>query len=802
MTRNHADNTSESTWIIRHDAYSPRDEGRREAVFALGNGIFVVRAAAHETTADSIHYPGTYRAGCYNRLASQIEGERVETESLVNLPNWLVLQYRIEDGPWFHPDRAKVLDYCHELDLKRGMTRREFIFRDECGRHTRVREYRILSMAEPYVGALRLELTPLDWSGRITLHTAIDGDVVNDNVARYADYEKRHLDILVRRVLPDKCLLLQVQTKHSLVRIAQATRTMIEGEQADSPEDVEENPRSIAHLLHARASAGQTVAVDKIAAIYTSLDGAEPGEEAHSRLRMAGGFSAIRAAHERSWEELWSRTAIDVDNGEAARTLRLHAFHILQTISPHTAKIDAGIPARGWHGEGYHGHIFWDELFVFPFLNFRFPMLAKELLLYRYRRLDAARRAAREAGYRGAMYPWRSAGDGQEVTPTHQKNLLNGQWMRDHTYLQRHIGSAIAFNIWQYYLTTGGDEFMSEYGAEMMLEIARFWASIARLRKIDERFEIRGVIGPDEYHNAYPHSDSPGLDNNAYTNVMAVWTLCRALEVLELLPAGRRAEIVQGLDLNDSELVLWERISRAMHVPFHGDGIVSQFEGFERLAEFRPDVLPPSLADERADWALRTIGQSPDEYQLTKQADTLTLFYLLPEDEVAELFNRLGYTFDRGCMRRTANYYLDRTTHRSSLSRIVYAGGLAQLDPGLSWQLYEHALHTDLNTHKPESTAEGIHLGAMAGTLDILQRRYLGICACKEGLRVDPALPPKLGEVRLALRYRNNEIDITGSAEEVQVASRISNREAITVLHGGMTSRLEPGSAITVGRKQ
>src|SRR5690606_34228393 len=135
---------------------------------------------------------------------------------------------------------------------------------------------------------------------------------------------------------------------------------------------------------------------------------------------------------------------------------------------------DMGVPARGWHGEVYRGHIFWDELFVFPFLNFRFPDLARSLLMYRYRRLDQARHNARNAGYRGAMYPWRSARSGREVTPRHQKNLLSGHWMRDPTWLQRHIGSAVAFNVWHYYLATGDTAFLVDYGAEMMLEIARF----------------------------------------------------------------------------------------------------------------------------------------------------------------------------------------------------------------------------------------------------------------------------------------------------------------------------------------
>lgn len=509
-------------------------------------------------------------------------------------------------------------------------------------------------------------------------------------------------------------------------------------------------------------------------------------------------FAALHAAHARAWAHIWDKVALDIERCELACPLRFHAFHLLQTISPHTFSLDAGIPARGWHGEDYHGHIFWDELYVLPFLNFRFPDLAKEALLYRYRRLDAARAAAQKEGYAGAMYPWRSASDGHEVTPCHQKNLLNGTWMHDHTYRQRHIGSAIAFNIWNYYLATGDTEFLADYGAEMMCEIARFWASIASLDPASGHYEIKGVIGPDEYHNAYPGRAQAGLDNNAYTNVMAVWTLCRARDALDCLPPYRRQRLRQHLHLADEELQRWDEISRRMVVPFHGDGIISQFDGFDQLEHFDLEMLPPSLADERIDWALRAIGRNPDEFQLSKQADVLTLFYLLPEKEVMSLFARMGYAFDHAAMQRTAQYYLARTMHRSSLSYVVYAGAYARIDPALSWNLYLQVLHTDLNPLKGESVAEGVHLGAMGGSLDILQRRYLGISADADGLVLEPAVPPELGGISLRIRYRGLLLHIEAGGETVQVTSDSSNRNPVPILQQGKRAQLAPGEAIQV----
>src|SRR5262245_45651562 len=263
--------------------------------------------------------------------------------------------------------------------------------------------------------------------------------------------------------------------------------------------------------------------------------------------------------------------------------LRLNMFHLLQAVSLNSIGPDIGVPPRGWTGEAYQGHIFWDELFIFPFLNYRVPEITRSLLLYRYRRLSEARVAARRAGFQGAMFPWQSGSDGQEETQELNLNPRSHRWVPDNSYLQRHVGSAIAYNVWQYFQVTHDVEFLQCYGAELLLEIARFWSSLACCNDARGRYEIRGVIGPDEFHEGYPGAPTPGLNNNAYTNLMAVWVVCRALEVLDLLPAMRRAELMTQLGLSADEFARWDDISRRMYLPFHGDGIISQLEGYDKL---------------------------------------------------------------------------------------------------------------------------------------------------------------------------------------------------------------------------
>ena len=340
------------------------------------------------------------------------------------------------------------------------------------------------------------------------------------------------------------------------------------------------------------------------------------------------------------WPGTSSGAACHIDLGddgdqEVARTLNLHVFHLLQTVSEHTIDLDVGVPARGLHGEAYRGHIFWDELFIFPFLNLRFPELTRALLQYRFRRLPEARESARAAGYSGAMYPWQSGSDGREETQRLHLNPKSGRWLPDKSHRQRHVNVAVAYNIWQYYQVTGDLAFLSAYGAELLLEIARFWASIASYDHDRDRYEIRGVMGPDEYHDGYPDRDEPGLDNNAYTNIMAAWVLCRALETLELLPDHRRTELAERLGLAREELDRWEEVSRKLRVCFHDGDIISQFEGYGDLQELDWESLRRRHGNiRRLDRILEVEGDSPNRYKASKQADVLMLFYLLSADEL------------------------------------------------------------------------------------------------------------------------------------------------------------------------
>jgi trehalose/maltose hydrolase-like predicted phosphorylase len=792
-----------SVWSLEYDGFDPEQQGLREALCTLGNGYFATRGAAPESRVDGVNYPGTYVAGLYNRLSSTVAGRTVENEDLVNAPNWLPLDLRLEEGPWFDARQAELLSYRQELDLRSGLLLRHLRWRDGEGRVTRVDQHRFVHMDKPHLAAMKTVFVAENWSGTLQVRSGLDGGVSNAGVRRYRSLANRHLDVLAAEAVDGEVVELEVQTTQSHVRVAEAARTRVAraGRPAPVRREASVDGGFVAHVLAADLRQEEPLTVEKIVALYTSRDHAisEPRSEARTAVQRAGGFDQLLIGHTRAWDHLWSRYGISIAGGDTRPqlALNLHIFHLLQTVSPNTIDLDVGVPARGLHGEAYRGHIFWDALFIFPFLNFESPTLTRSLLAYRHRRLDEARWLARDDGHEGACYPWQSGSNGREETQRVHLNPRSGRWLPDNSHLQRHVSIAIAFDVWQHYQVTGSIEFLRFMGAEMLVEIARFLTSLSSYNPALDRYEIRGVMGPDEYHDGYPDSDRPGLDNNAYTNVMTVWVLLRALEALQLLPAHYRQEVAGELGLADIELERWRDISRKMHVPFHQDGVISQFEGYEQLEELDWEAYRRKYGDiQRLDRILEAEGDSTNRYKVSKQADVLMLLYLLYDEELLELLERLGYQLDEDVLPRTIAYYLARTSHGSTLSGVVHALVLARCERERAWEFLLQALESDVSDVQGGTTAEGVHLGAMAGTVDIVQRAFSGMEARGDVLWFKPSLPAELTELSFSVHYRGHRVDVTIARERFRVATRPGPGRPIKLGLDDKMIDLEPGGTV------
>ncbi|HEX6221654.1 MAG TPA: glycosyl hydrolase family 65 protein [Acidimicrobiia bacterium] len=788
-------------WVLAYDAYDPAQELLREALCTLGNGRFATRGAVPECPAvDGRHYPGTYVAGVYNRLTDEISGRRVENESLVNLPNWLPVAFRVEDDEWFSIDEVEILFFRQALEMHRGILSREVRFVDGSGRETSLAQRRLVHMSRPSMATIETSVRPENWGGRLTVRSHVDGGIRNRNVDRYRSLSDRHLEFIDRWTAGTETHCLRVRTTQSRIEVVAGVRhrSWLDGEPASPARDPIADDDVIGEELTFEVEAGSELRVEKVASIITSRDVAisEPGLAVVEDLQCAPDFPLLEEEHTKAWMSLWNRYRVELDaDVEIHQATNFHIFHLLQVAAPNVIELDVGIPARGLHGEAYRGHVFWDELFVFPMLHVRSPEVARSLLDYRHRRLPAARRAAAAAGYEGAMFPWQSGSDGREETQEVHLNPRSGRWHPDLSRRQRHLNLAIAYNVVQYLRFTGDVEFLARRGAEMLIAISRFWSSIATYERIDDRYEIVGVMGPDEFHDDDPNWEGSGLRNNAYTNVMTSWLLSVVPGILDSLPQRQREDVFERFALTHAEKASWDEMSRKLKVPFHDDGIISQFEGYGDLEELdwagyrrRYDNI------ERLDRILEAEGDSVNRYKASKQADLLMLFYLLSFEELVTVFGRLGVEFDEAMLTRSIDYYMERTSHGSTLSRLVHSWVLARSDRRQSLELFREALQSDLDDIQGGTTKEGIHLGAMAGTVDLLQRGYSGMEAGVDGvLRFKPSLDPEIERLEFSVYYHGRWVDVTVAGEDVTLTSEVTTRHPIQVECRGQRAELASG---------
>ncbi|MER8268057.1 glycoside hydrolase family 65 protein [Streptomyces griseus] len=726
-------------WTWNYTDYDPADEGRRETLLTLGNGVFGTRGACSAATpaATSVHYPGTYLAGCFDHIEETVEGHRVCVEERVNLPNWLPLRLRIlppdtPPGPWLSPDTATVEHYRQTLLMRCGLLRRTMRLTDADGRRTLVQEIRLVHMNRPHLALLRLRVSSENWHGTLQIETALDATVANRQVERYGHLSGRHLTATETGQIGTGPLWLTTQTTGSNIAIALAATTRLRATGTGHPatRGLVRTPGRIAIQHDVDLEPGKNLTADKTISLHTSFHLAQDGLR-HVALRSllnAPPPARLLAEHRRAWHLLWKKTDESTLPAPAAapsgpppppssRALRrLHLFHLLQSCSPHTRHLDTGIASRGLHGEEYRGRTFWDEVFVMPWLARHFPHTARAALDYRHRRLPAACRAAAAHGLRGALYPWQSGQDGTETTVPFVMNSPNKGWEPDNSALQRHIGSAVVLSVHLYVRASGDTTYAYGRGAEMILQIARFWADTARHDPTDHRYHIDGVMGPDEFHDAYPGADRPGLCDNAYTNVTASWVLSRACTLWRHLPAARREELAELLQLTPDEPAQWDEISRRLHVPFHRGG-VGQFSGWEDLAPLDWGVYQHRYGNlQRLDRILADEGDHPRNYQVVKQADVLMLGYFFDTAELSARFAHLGYRLTADNWRDTVDHYLPRTVHGSTLSPPVHARVLGRIDHPEAQRF--RTLASSVDVHPDQDPRYGIHLGAVAAALD------------------------------------------------------------------------------------
>ncbi len=793
----------EDMWRLTYRDYDPVRERSREALMTIGNGYFGTRGAIEELDANPVNYPGTYMAGCFNRMESEVGDRTVVNEDFVNVPDWLLLTFRIDDERWFNPNKTEIVEMERSLDLRNGLLVRRLVAEDEQGRETLIESRRMASMDDRYLAAAEYVVTPLNYSARITIRSGMNADVINDGVKRYRQLNQDHLHKQWRGA--DGALSwVSAETKQSGIVIAEAAmlRSEMNGKKIEPSFNHKTTSGRVDTSFTVDLKEGETIRVEKLVCLCNSIDGLHPDPLSYVRTRAASleSFDGLLEESSSAWSRIWETAGIDLEGDRLAqKLLRLHIYHLMVTTSPHNVDIDFGIPARGLHGEAYRGHIFWDELYILSFYCLHFPDVARSVLMYRYRRLDAARDCAREHGYKGAMFPWQSGSDGSEETQVVHLNPLSGEWGDDYSSMQRHISIAVAYNVWTYWNITGDMDFISGYGAEMFLEICRFWASKTVLNEKTGRYEIHKVMGPDEFHEKLPGAREGGLKDNAYTNIMVVWLFRRAFDLLEAMDTKARDRVLGLTGLTAGELEKWHDEVKKMNLVISDEGIIAQFDGYFDLEELDWDAYREKYGNiYRLDRLLKAEGRSPDSYKLSKQADLLMSFYNIGEDTVTGIIKDLGYSLPDDYLEKNYDYYIRRCSHGSTLSRVVHSYIAALTGRSeKAWELYDEALQSDYSDIQGGTTAEGIHAGVMGGTVLMAMTAFGGLNLQGDKIVINPALPGHWRELSFRFGFRRNIFSVKVTGSQVVIAAGSSNSgETITV--AGTDYKTAPGEEIEV----
>ncbi|MGJ5674310.1 MAG: beta-phosphoglucomutase [Nostochopsis sp.] len=716
-------------WTVRETQFEPDQFRYRETVFTIGNGYLGTRGSFEEGYSQASS--ATFIHGVYDEVPI------VYTE-LANCPDWLPFTITI-DGDRFRLEKGEILSYERKLDLRQGILSRSVRWRSPNNQTIDIHFERFASLADEHILALRCQITPVDFAAAIEIQASINGYPENQGFNHWE---------LLDQGKTEAGVWLNLRTRSSRIQLGIATGIKISGAEASlqvtSPPGY---PTLIASFL---ASPGQTVTVDKLVTVFTSKSVENPITAACEKLAQLPEYSLLMTAHTQAWEEVWQKSDIVIEGDVTAQlAVRYNLFQLLIAASRNNDQVS--IPAKTLSGFGYRGHIFWDtEIFILPLFIYTQPEIARNLLTYRYQTLPGARRKAAHYGYKGAMYAWESADTGDEVTPRWlPPNDPYGEdiriWCRDR---EIHISTDVVYAVWYYWQATNDDEWMRDYGAEIFLDTAVFWSSRVEYNTKHERYEIREVIGADEYHEF--------VHNNAFTNRLVQWHLEKALYIYDWLHKtfpDKAKELEDKLQLRVGRRSRWSDIITNIWIPYdESTGLIEQFEGFFQLQDINLEDYEPRTKSIQAILGI----EEGNKRQVLKQPDVLMLLYLMRQSQEPP--------YNPHILQTNWDYYAPRTdiSYGSSLGPAIHA--ILASDLGKTAEAYERFMQAalvDLENVRGNAP-EGIH-GASAG--GIWQAVVLGFGGIQMGDSepiANPHLPPGWTRLKFKLMWRGkwHEFDL------------------------------------------
>jgi trehalose/maltose hydrolase-like predicted phosphorylase len=738
----------DALWRLEEDGYQAALEHQVESRFTIGNGFLGVRGSLEQPMIGS--RPRTFIAGLFNTPPGE-----VPLPKLVQGPDWLRFQVFVAGEP-LALETGQTLVHGRTIDYRRGVLLGKWRQRDPAGRIVLQRTLRFVSLANRGL-AVQVVSIEVDQPTPFVLEAWIEPPPEELHLARSEpDIQVWRTALAAKQLAVANSMSLQLGAGKVVPVSGDAGRSIWRWNATPDQSAI-----FVRRIAFARGDAA---------------DNAEGAARAALQRARRTGISGLTQAHTRAWAARWDASDAVIEGDAIAQTaLRFASYHLVSAANPGDPRVSIG--ARALTGDAYLGHVFWDtEIFLLPFYTYTWPAAARALLLYRFHTLPAARAKAARMGYRGALYAWESADTGDEATPPYVRGP-DGQVIAIRCGTEeQHISAAVAYAVWQYWQATADVPFLLDAGAEIILETARFWASRAIL-EADDRYHIRGVIGPDEYHE--------GIDDNAYTNGMAQWNIERGLELADVLPSRwpeRWDALRERLGLTPAELSTWRDVAARLVTGFdETSGLIEQFAGFFGLEQIdlaaytpRPAPMDVLLGRERTQCS-----------QVLKQADVVMLLVLLWDRYPAAI--------------HAANfrYYEPRCAHGSSLSPAMHALVAARLgDVELAARYFHQAAAIDLDDTMGNA-ASGVHIATLGGLWQAVVFGFGGIAPTATGLRCDPHLPAAWRELRFPIEWCGRQIRFTICQAPLTLTATLEHGRPLLIEVGSLRQELSARHAWT-----
>ncbi len=747
-------------WQISENEFLVENNHHNEAIFSLGNGYMGLRGTLEEDYAGSAETttPGFYINGVY---ASEeiIYGEEAPSlprrgQTMINLADWSEINLYINEEK-FNMLQGHLTDYIRKLDLKKGVITRSLIWEDRQGRKVKIKIERLISFTRENIAAINYSVQPLNFSGKISIQSAVNGDVSNFYHLR----NKKNAQVLQGKVEGKNGILLQ-KVKSTGFEIGFAVEHILKKMGgAEWKLESRESSNRIDWIFNLNAIEGEEYSISKIVAVnYAERNGEKPLEKARAELAKAAiiGYDGLSSEQTKFMQGYWEDVDIEIKGDPALQqAFRFNSFHILQSTGRNGR---TSVAAKGLTGEYYEGHYFWDtETYILPFYIFQRPEVAKNLLLYRYYTLDKAKINARRMRLDGALYPWR----------TINGNEASGFFMG--STVQYHIDADIAYAIYLYYQVTGDQDFIDNYGLEIFVETARMWASRGSyIEKRNNKFCFNVVCGPDEY--------KPGVNNNAFTNYMAKFNLEIAAKMAREVKnrsGDKYAKMAERVNLDEDEVANWKQLAEDVYLPFDEElNIIPQDDSFLYKDPIHVDSIPVNELPLVKNWHPLIIWR----YQVIKQADVILLMLLL------------GAKFSQKLKKANYDFYEPKTTHDSSLSPAIYS--IIANEIGYAEQSFNYFMQTarlDLDDYN-ENAYQGVHTACMGGTWLALIQGFGGMRVENGNLYFNPTIPKKWDSYKFRIRYKKSQLEVEVNNKEVSYL--LLGGEKINFTHRDQTINL------------